>query len=292
MCGGRADRRVPLLMEGNVCFERISMKKYIFAMALVALFGTTVAYGGGDGGLHGTLDATYVSRYIWRGYDAYGSDHSAFQPSLDLDLFGTGFGVTTWWSRANGSGFEKSEWLTITPYYRTRLFAGQAHVTNLKVGYTYFGYPDAQRRGANPGTGHAQEVFAMFQWPELFPCGLVPSYAAFAYWPSEHSALNRNNGGWAHVFGIGKDVMVENLLGGEGQQPIHLGFHTVYNDSVGPAGAGADHDWSHGVFSVSTDFQISENVRFTPGFHYQSSWDDSINPSDEYWTSLSLSYSF
>ena len=265
-------------------------------MALVALIGTTVAEGGGDGGLHGTLDATYVSRYIWRGYDAYANDHSAIQPSLDLDLFGTGFGLTTWWSRANGSGFEKSEWLTITGYYRNRLFVDTSYVTNYKIGYTYFGYPDARWKGSGPGpasaSGHAQEVFAMFQWPELFPCGLVPSYAAFAYWPSESKAFNRKNGGWAHVFGLGKDVMVDNLLGGADQQAIHLGFHAVYNDSVGPAGNTADHDWSHGVFSVSTDFQISENVRFTPGFHYQSSWDDSINPSDEYWTSLSLSYSF
>ncbi|MBN2136921.1 MAG: hypothetical protein JW720_03865 [Sedimentisphaerales bacterium] len=269
------------------------MKNYVLFMVLVSLLGTTVACGGGgDGQLHGTLDLTYVSRYIWRGYDAYANNHSAFQPSLDLDLFGTGFGFTTWWSRANGSGFEKSEWLTFTPYYRNRLFADTSYVTNYKIGYTYFAYPDAQRRGANPGTGHAQEVFGMFQWPKLLPGGLVPSYAVFAYWPSEHSALNRNNGGWAHVFGLNYDIMIPALLSDGPDQPVHLGFHTVYNDSVGPAGRLADHDWSHGVFSISTDFQPSDNVRITPGFHYQSSWDDSINTSDEYWTSLSLAYSF
>ena len=134
------------------------MKKHILITMVVALLGTSVAHGGGDGGLHGTLDATYVSRYIWRGYDAYPNDHSAFQPSLDLDLFGTGFGLTTWWSRANGSGFEKSEWLTVTPYYRNRLFVDKPYVTNYKIGYTYFAYPDAQRRGANPGTGHAPDA--------------------------------------------------------------------------------------------------------------------------------------
>jgi hypothetical protein len=36
------------------------------------------------------LDATWVSKYIWRGQDLY-DGHAAFQPSFTYDLFGTGF---------------------------------------------------------------------------------------------------------------------------------------------------------------------------------------------------------
>ena len=39
-----------------------------------------------------TLDSTFVSKYMWRGYDILG-DHGAWQPSVDLDLFGTGFSL-------------------------------------------------------------------------------------------------------------------------------------------------------------------------------------------------------
>ncbi|UCF14141.1 MAG: hypothetical protein JSW59_12075, partial [Phycisphaerales bacterium] len=45
-----------------------------------------------EGELHGVVDLTYQSKYLWRGIDVYG-DKSAFQPSVMLDLFGTGLGV-------------------------------------------------------------------------------------------------------------------------------------------------------------------------------------------------------
>jgi len=268
------------------------MKKGIMlvVVVLLCLAGPAQAI---EGELHGTIDATYVSRYIWRGYDAYGRNHSAIQPSIDLDLFGTGYGFKVWMSRANASGFENSEWLTYTFYKKNKFFVGESYETNSQIGYTYFSYPDSPRKGSASGAdGAAQEIFAAFAWPELFPMGIVPSYAMFAYWPSESEANNRNNGGWAHVFGLAYDMSVPAILPGTDEQVLHLGFHTVYNDSVGPAGKTADHDWSHGVFSVTTDFPITENLMFSPGLHYQSSWDDSINTSDEFWTSLSLSYKF
>ena len=74
------------------------MKKRILASMLVLLAVSGMA-GALENELHGTVDMTYVSRYIWRGYDAYAPDHSAFQPSVDLDLFGTGFGANVWMSR-------------------------------------------------------------------------------------------------------------------------------------------------------------------------------------------------
>ena len=271
------------------------MKKWILVSAVVLLAAVSIVQAEApaqEPELHGTLDFTYVSRYIWRGYDAYPSDHGAIQPSIDLDLYGTGFGLNVWMSRANQSGFENAEWINYTAYYKNRMFADESYVTNYKIGYTYFSYPDEPRKGTTPGTGAAQEIFGAFAWPKLLPGGLVPSYAMFGYWPSASDATNKANGGWAHVFGLNYDMMVPGLLDSETEQPIHLGFHTVYNSSVGPAGNSADHDFSHGVFSVSTDFPLSDSMTFSPGFHYQSSWDDSINASDEYWVSLSLAYKF
>jgi len=272
------------------------MKKVILSVVLLAVCAPAATWAQ-TGELHGTIDATYVSRYIWRGYDAYNNNHSAIQPSVDLDLFGTGFGINVWMSRANGSGFENDEWLTYTLYYKGVVFPDELYATYYKVGYTYFSYPDEPKRG-NPATptgasGAAQEIFAMFQWPNLLPGGIVPSYAMFAYWPSESHAVNHNNGGWAHVFGLGKDISLgRGILDSQPEQVLHLGWHTVYNDAVGPGGKAADHDWSHCVYSISTDFDLGNGLKFVPGFNYQSSWDDSINTSDEYWTSLSLSYSF
>ncbi|MCX5638249.1 MAG: hypothetical protein NTX52_11245, partial [Planctomycetota bacterium] len=81
-----------------------------------------------------TFDATYVSRYIWRGFDSYPNNHSAIQPSVDLDLYGTGWGVNVWWSRANTSGFENSEEIDYTLYYGKSLFEGKPYTTDYKIG--------------------------------------------------------------------------------------------------------------------------------------------------------------
>ncbi|MCH7557953.1 MAG: hypothetical protein IIB56_10910, partial [Planctomycetes bacterium] len=35
------------------------------------------------------VDVTWVSKYLWRGYDLL-DDKAAFQPSVNVDLYGTG----------------------------------------------------------------------------------------------------------------------------------------------------------------------------------------------------------
>jgi hypothetical protein len=270
------------------------MKKLLLLIIVVAATGLAIA-AESDGQIHGTIDATYTTRFIWRGYDAYKPNHSAIQPSVDLDLFGTGFGVNVWSSRANGSGFENSEWLTYTLYYGGMLFAEEDYAIAYKAGWTYFSYPDGPKEGSaamGGSDGHAQEIFAGFAMPKITGVkGLVPSYAMFAYYPSKSDAYNAGNAGWAHVFALNYDMEIPSLLDSSVTQTLHLGVHTVYNDGVGP-NPNADHDWSHGVASIALDFPLNESLTFTPGFNYQSSWDDSVNTDDEYWTTLSLSYKF
>ena len=242
--------------------------------------------------LKATLDVSYVSRFIWRGFDAYANDHSAIQPSVNLDLFGTGFGANVWMSRANGGGFENAEWLDYTLYYNNTLCPDQDYATYYQVGYIYYSYPDEPGKGSTIGTGAAQEIFAAFAWPKICPLGIVPSYTVACYWPSESGATNQDNGGWAHILGLGYDFTIPGLMANTPEQTIHLSAEAVYNDAVGPAGSTVDHDWSHAVFGASTDFPITENLTFVPAVFYQSSWDDSVNTSDEYWTKLSMVYKF
>ena len=212
------------------------MKKLLLLIIVVAAAGLAMA-AEPDGQIHGTIKADFVSRFIWRGYDAYGPNHSAIQPSVDLDLFGTGFGLNVWSSRANRSGFENSEWLTYTLYYANMLFADEAYATAYKVGYTYFSYPDEPQKGSMSGAGapgaagHAQEIFAGFAWPKITGVkGLVPSYAMFAYYPSKSDAFNSGNAGWAHVFALTYDIEIPSLIDSSLTQTLHLGAHTVYNE--------------------------------------------------------------
>jgi len=238
-----------------------------------------------------TLDATYVSRYLWRGFDCYPKNHSAFQPSINLDLYETGFGINIWSSMANGSGFEDSKELDYTVYYYNSFFKDETYVTNYKVGWVYYSYPGVSRK-----TYNMQEIFTTFSWPKILPFGVVPSYTAAALWAAESNSDMRNCGGWFHIFGLGYDLNLPAVLPNTDKQVVHLSIETIYNDGAyAPCNtkyASVDHDWSHMVFGISSPFTLSKNLTFTPGFYYQSSWEDSVNESDEYWTSLSLTYNF
>jgi len=58
--------------------------KQIVLLAAIVVMAATVPVQAQDE-LHGAVDVTYQSKYLWRGIDVYG-DKSAIQPSVILDL--------------------------------------------------------------------------------------------------------------------------------------------------------------------------------------------------------------
>jgi len=256
--------------------------KAVFLATILALSRLSLAKAE-ENKLDATVDVTYVSRYIWRGFDAYPNNHSAIQPSVDLALSETGWGLNVWWSRANTSGFENNEEIDYTLYYNKSLFEGKTYKTDYTIGWTYYYYPDEPREAAD-----MQEVSLNLSWQNIHPGGLVPSYTVVCTWPSEHASDVRDYGGWFHIFQLCYDLTIRGFPAETKEQVLHLSAETIYNDGA----YGADHDWSHAVFGASTCFNLGKNLAFTPGFYFQSSWDDSVNTQDEYWTSLSITYEF
>jgi hypothetical protein len=258
-----------------------------------------------DGDLHGALDLTYQSKYLWRGFDVYG-DKSAVQPSIDLDLYGTGLGLRAEGHRANSSGHENTERWDYTLYYRNALFAGEAHATNYMIGYRYFNYPQQSshsRGGVNPETGtfDIQEVHAILSWPSILPVeGLVPTYVLVKLSPVNSGTMvggrspsTGTASGFAHIFMLDYGMPIQGLLPDIPEQTLHLHSEVVFNDGVGPAGQNADHDWSNAVFGISTGFNLSDNIVLTPGVYYQATMDSSVNDDkDETWMALSMMYKF
>jgi len=54
-----------------------------------------------------------------------------------------------------------------------------------------------------------------------------------------------------------------------------------------------DHDWSHAVLGVSTDFDLGNDLTLTPGVYHQNTFEQSVNPDEDItWASLSLKYAF
>jgi hypothetical protein len=259
----------------------MNMKKVILLTAVVLLSATTFAQAQEE--LTGTVDVTYLSQYIWHGFNMY-DNQSAIQPSIDLDLYGTGVGLNVLWLRANTSGYESGEELRYTLTYDNSLYEYETYATDYQVGWTYYDFPHVS------SDNDIQEYFGTLSWPEICPEGVVPSYTVIKLSAAQSNSQASEVGGWLHILGLSYDLPVEGLLPDTPEQILHLSAAMVYND--GAVIEGVDHDWSHAVFGVSTDFDLGNDCTLHPGVYYQSSMEDTVNPSDEFWATVGVSYAF
>ena len=259
-----------------------------------------------EAALHGVVDLTYQSKYIWRGFDPYG-DKSAVQGLVDLDLFGSGFGLSAMGHRANSSGYENGERWDYTLYYQNQLFAGETYTSNCRLGWVYYNYPDNNSQGTMTAPNAAlQELHAIVSMPKLCPAGVIPTYVLVKMWPSESESFSGARSaripspifggtasGFAHIFMLDYPLAVEGLLPEIPEHILNLHSEVVYNDGVGPAGQNIDRDWSNAVFGVSSDFDLGGNFMLTPGVYYQVTFEKTVNDDkDETWATLGLKYKF
>jgi len=248
----------------------------LFAVILLATASVGLAE---EGKISATLDVTYMSKLMDKGGEYYSED-GGFLQTLDLDLWGSGFGVAVGRREATDSGHVNAERLDYKVYYGSSLFDGENYMTNYKLNWIYHHQPDQPKKA-----GNAQEWEFAFSWPELLPGGLVPSYVACVEYPAGSGYNNRANAGWWHLFGLGYAQDVDGL-----SNPLNLSGNIAYRDGLG--GGAVDHDWSHATFGISTAFGLTEDLTFVPGLFYQISMDESVCTRDVTYVSLSMNYKF
>ena len=282
------------------------MKKEILLAVVISLctVGFTQAQ---EGELSGTLDVTYRSVYTWYGIDRTAKVHGrgVTETTLNLDLYGTGLGFMTKWVLPNTAKAGTSPsmvnaeeiWYGLT--YSNSCLEYETYATNYTIGWTYYDFPDM-----SSSFGDTQEIYASLSWPEICPAGVVPSYTIVRMWKSESgrpdaptNALGTPMGdisGWVHVLGLGYDLPVEDLLPDLPEQILHLSTALVWNEGAGAVGV--DHDWSHFVLGLSTDFDLGNNLTLTPGVYHQRVLDKAIRTlnadKDVTWASVGLKYAF
>jgi hypothetical protein len=276
------------------------MNKQGVLLAAVVFFCAAGLVQAQDSELHGSVDFTYQSKYIWRGFDVY-PDKSAMQPSVDVDLFGSGLGINIMGHRANSSGHEATERWDYTLYYQNMLCPDEAHAMMYRLGWVYYNYPQLHNQDAD-----LQEMHAIFSLPKMCTAGVVPTYVLVKLWPNSSGSLVANKvdlsapwkqpgtaSGWAHIFMLDYPLTVGGILPDTPEQVFNLHTEVVYNDGVGPAGQNVDHDWSNAVFGVSTGIDLADELVLTPGVYYQITMDSSVNDDkDETWATLSMTYKF
>jgi len=250
------------------------------------------------GKLHGSVGVAWDSQYIWRGFDVYHSD-SAVDVLADMALWGTGFGVSAVGHQSLSESFGDLQRWDGTFYYQNSLYPGAPLATNVRLGYVYYYYPKM-----NEGrTEDLMEVHAILSWPNLLPlAGLQPSYAAAYMWPGARNpwAEDRNPHfadnatGLFHIAMLDYAFTVPALLSDADSQVVKLHSELVYNDGVSPFGTRVKAGFSNVVLGASTDFVFgaNRNIILTPALYYQFSLEDTVNPDDEFWVSVSLKYPF
>jgi len=267
------------------------MKTGIIAVTVMMLFsmaGVGYAVETEYGELGIDVDATWVSKYIFRGIDKL-DDKAAFQPSINLDFFDTGLSFNLWSSFAGSSGTSTTSTVNAEEWryaltYANSVLDGEQCKTNYAVSWVYYDYPDMATRDAD-----SQEFNVALSWPEICPAGVVPSYAVICNWPSKGGGLVRETAGFIHVFGLGYDYTVPGFLPDNPEQVLSFSAAFVYND--GTYGSTVDHDWSHILWGFSTPIDLPYGT-LTPAVYYQTSMDDSVNTEDEFWCGISYGFKF
>ncbi|MBN1766264.1 MAG: hypothetical protein JW860_13470 [Sedimentisphaerales bacterium] len=236
------------------------------------------------------LDATFVSKYMWYGYDVY-DDHGAFQPSVNLDLYETGFNLNFWGSMPFGGGNDDLNEIDYTIGYSKTFYDDEMYALDFKTNFIYYQYPRWNHKA------DAQELGARVAMPKLLSIGeypLIPSYYVGLLWPNS-SGVGADVAGAFHVLALNCPIPAACPFTGQ-EHVINLFTNITYNDGA----YGADHDWSHMTFGVSTSMAVGE-ITVTPALYYQHTMDESIknfnangdtDSDEEFWAGLSLSYSF
>lgn len=254
-----------------------------------------------------TAGITYLSSYIWRGFDMYPDNHSSVQPFASFEFLRTPWTFDVSWRRAVAGDYENYEEFDFTiAYAGDSLWPETSYTTDWQVGYTYYSHPDNPVRFVRGGTKFDldyEDIFLSFSMPNICTANVVPSYTIIYLWPSEGGkksdngtawSLYRNADGFLHVFGLDYDWTITGLLPDTPEQIIHCSAALVYNQGMGrsplPRKSHPDEDWSHVLLGATTDFDLGNGFWITPGAWFQKSMDDSVNTSDEYYVSLTGQY--
>ncbi|MFC1676141.1 hypothetical protein ACFL3G_03635 [Planctomycetota bacterium] len=254
-------------------------KKIVMIVIAVMLMATLLQ--AQDEELGFTYDLQYHSKWLSKGVEAYGQQGAIFN-KIDVDLYGSGWGVIVVHRNAISDGYVDSQRFDYRPYYKSQVFQEESYATNYNISVGYEHYYGRTRHKANT----TWEWVGAFSWPNILKSGIVPSYIVHYETPVSGGDANRKVAGWMHRFRLGYDLQAPELT----VQPLHLSAELAYDDGFG---AGSDHDWSYATFGVSTKFKITENLSFIPGLYQQISMEDTTaTRKDITYTILTMKYKF
>ena len=229
-------------------------------LAVMLLFGMS---SGALGAVETTGNITYVSKYVWRGWDLAPTDEPAMQGGISV-AWPQGWGVDVWGSYAMDNDAQLDE-LDYTLSYGGRLTSSMDY----SVGLTHYTFPSVA--GAAENQTESNEGFAGVSWPGAF---MSPALTWYEDW---------EDGSGSYIFlGAGYDFE----LGAETPAPpLSFSLGVGYNNGQwGNVSGFSDID-----LGLSMTFK-SGSVDITPAVNYVIIPEDAVNPKNEFWFGLGVDF--
>ncbi|MEW6235852.1 MAG: hypothetical protein AB1656_10735 [Candidatus Omnitrophota bacterium] len=255
----------------------------ILAGASIPSAAYSVEIGGEEVGI--TVDFTYATKYIWRGYDVFYDDRPLFQPSVVIDWrgFSAGFYGLLSDGAEGDDGVEHFE-LDFGLGYERSFWEEERYALDISLDYTYFAYPNHHRSEVD-----GEEIALAVSMPNLIPLGpsiLVPSYEMAYEWHGLEGGTNFDEG-FIHTLGLSYAIPIPVLIPAQEEQAIDLSWNIAYNSGCYET----DSSWTHTTIGASTTFEYGQ-FYFTPALYYQWSFEDTMNEEDEFYASFSAGFLF
>ncbi len=207
-------------------------------------------------------DVTFVSKYIWRGFDTIADDRPAVQPSVTMVFGQSGPWLNLWSAIA----------LADTDFVELDLVAGYDKPLSehfaLSIGAGYFTFP---------GMPHYPDENSTT--PEAY-VGLTASSFPFSPSATLYYDFNLGDGVYA-TLSFSRDFEIKG-------KAVHLSFLTGYTRQY--RGIGVDPGFSDVCLGLSTDLSF-KGAMLTPSINYVIVPNETINDENEFWVGLSIGWS-
>ncbi len=206
---------------------------------------------------------TYVTKYIWRGFDLAPSGEPAIQGGISIDT-GKGIALDIWGSYAQDSDSQLDE----LDY--TLSWSGQVTESlEMSAGYTLYTFPSVV--SAAEAQTESREAFIGFAFPEAF---MSPSLTFYNDW---------EDGDGTYIFLGGS---YDFIFTDESAPALSLSLGLGYNDSQWISKSGiSDID-----LGLSMTFAAG-SVEITPSINYIITPEDAVNTDNEFWAGLDFGFS-
>lgn len=235
-----------------------------------------------------TAEATFASKYMAHGYNFGGDDEPSFQPALTLTTPLSWLTFTAWAAYPFDRDFDDHDELDFLLKLGWTFNEGERFAVEVHGYLDYWLLPNRKvpHNGGRERLTGGKFNFG-FSFPELWRAGevaLVPGYNVFC-WVPEHSDMFDN--GAVHEFSVA--ARWETAGPGADGQPVAWQALALagYNDGA----FGSRPGWSHCIAGLSAAIPLGP-FTVTPSLNYQWSFESSVNPEDDFWGALTLSYTF